>query len=245
MIRKLFSIVVSHCYYALRQRGKARGNGLANQLGGLTGDMREDCKPAFALHERHDRLFVTGADHGVAFPVTNLTARFNRGRTFGNGAPTNDLPATTLSAGVALAPFSLATKVFPKRSALRLIGVNVLVDRFMAYWQRSCNLLRTPLQIQPLSDQGSRPMIDLKSIPTLLGSLLTKNFSLPGSITSQSRVAQNLPTDCRLVTTQYLGNRLEVLSCFHKCINLITFSLAEMFVAHKVTLTWWSGKPRC
>jgi len=35
------------------------------------------------------------------------------------------------------------------------------------------------------------------------------------------------------------------MACFHRRINLITFSLAEMFVAHQVTLTWRSGNLRC
>ena len=245
MIRKFFSIIVSHCSDTLRQRSQACNDGLADQVRGFAGDMREDCKPAFALHERHDRLFVARTNHGVAFPVTDLTACFNRSRTFGNGAPTNDLSATTLSAGVALTPLFLTTKVFPKRPALCLISVDVLVNRFVANGQRGRDLLGTPLQIQPLSNQFARHRINLQSIAARLCSLLTKNLSLSGSITSQTRVTQNLPTDCRLMSTQYLGNRLEVLSCFHKGINLITFSLAEMFIAHKVTLTWRSGSLRC
>lgn len=237
MIRKLFSIVVSHCYDVLRRRGKARDDGLANQVGGFAGNMREDCKPAFALHERHDRLFVACTNYGIAFPVTHLTPCFNRSRTFGNGAPTNDLPAATLSAGLALAPLSLATKVFPECPSLSLVRVDVLVNRFVAHRQRGRYLFGTPLQIQPLSNQFARHRINLQSVAARLRSLLPKNLSLLGPITSQTRVTQNLPTDCRLMSTQYLGNRLGVLSCFHKCINLITFSLAEIFVAYKVTLT--------
>ena len=245
MIRKLFSVIVNHCSDALRQGSQAYNDGLADQVGSFAGDVREDYKPAFALHERDNYLFVAGTDHCVAFPVTDLTAYFNRRRTFGNGAPTNDLPATTLSAGVALAPFSLSTKVFPKRSAMRLISVNVLVARFMAQWQRSGNLLRTPLQIQPLNDKLSGQWINLQGIAARLGSLLTNNLSLWRSIASQTRVTQNLTTECRLMSTQYLGNRLEALTNFHKCINLIAFSLAEIFIAHKVTLTWRSANLRC
>jgi hypothetical protein len=168
--------------------------------------------------------------------VTNLTARFNRSRRLSNRAPTNDLPATTLPAGVVLEQFSLATKVFPKRSALCLISVNILVDRFMAHWQRSCNLLRTPLQTQLLSDKFSRHRINLQGDAARLGSLLANNLSLSGSITSKIRVTQNLPTDCRLMSTQYLGDRLGAPSCFQKCIILIMFSLAEIFIANKVRL---------
>jgi hypothetical protein len=177
MIRKLFSIVVSHCSDARRQRSKACNDGLADQVGSFAGDVREGCKTAFALHERHDRLFVTGADYGVDLPVTDLTEFFNRSRTLGNWAPTNDLPATALSAAEALAPLSLATKVFPVRPTLSIVRIDVLVNRFVANGQPSRNLLRTPLQVQPLSDQRTCPLIDLTGIATRLGTLLTKNIS--------------------------------------------------------------------
>jgi hypothetical protein len=75
MIRKKFSIAMSHFSDELRPRGEARDDGLADQIVSFTGDGREHFKPAFALHERHDRLFTTCADHGFAFSATNLTAR--------------------------------------------------------------------------------------------------------------------------------------------------------------------------
>jgi hypothetical protein len=87
MIRKLFSIIVSHCSDALHQRSQACNDGPADQVGSFVGDMREDCKPAFALHERDNRLFVARNNHDIAFPVTDLTACFNISRAFGNGAP--------------------------------------------------------------------------------------------------------------------------------------------------------------
>lgn len=37
----------------------------------------------------------------------------------------------------------------------------------------------------------------------------------------------------RSVSTQYLGNRLEFFSCFHKCINLITLSFTETYTANR------------
>ena len=151
MLSKLFSIVLIHCSDALRQRNKTCDDGLADLVESFAGNMREGCKPAFALHERDICLFVARTDRGIAYPLIHRTARCNRGRSFGNGASTNDLVATTLSAGLELAPFLMAMKVFPKRSALCHNSVSVLVDRFMAPWQRNCNLLESPLQDQPFS----------------------------------------------------------------------------------------------
>ena len=66
MIRKLFSIVISHCSDALRQWGEACDDGLTDQVGSFAGDVREDCKPVFAINERNDRLLVARSDLGVA-----------------------------------------------------------------------------------------------------------------------------------------------------------------------------------
>ena len=60
--------------------------------------------------------------------------------------------------------------------------------------------------------------------------------------TENGDVVISIVTNRRIVTTQQLGNLRGLMSCFHKRLNLITFSLAKMFVAHKVTLTGWSKK---
>lgn len=145
--------------------------------------------------------------------------------------PANDLTTTVLSSNIALAPFLLAAKLFPKRAALSFVRVYMPVNCFVADKQESCNLLRTPLELRCLTTR-SRLWINLKDIMARLRTCLTKQISLSGSITSQARITQNLSADCRLMPTQYLGNRLKVLSCFHKGGNLITFSLAKMFIDH-------------
>ena len=163
----------------------------------------------------------------------------------GNGPSTNDLPATLSPTGVTFALLFLATKVFPKRPALGLISVDMLVNRFVANRQRGCDLLRTPLQLQSLSNQRLSNFVDTTSISTRFGSFAVTLVGLLRPVTAITCVARKLPADRLLVSPQQLGNLGGQMSCFHKRINLITFSLAEMFVAHKVTLTWRSGNLRC
>lgn len=245
MISKLFAIIVGHCFDTVGQRLKTRDDCLTDQVGRFAGDVGEDCKSTFAFNQRHDGLFMTRPDNRIAFPVTYLTAGFNRSRTLGNGAPANDLPPTAFAAGIAFTPFLLATQMFPQRTALSLVCVNMLVNRFVTNRQGSCNLLRAPLKFELLSDLGSRSWINLKGVAARLRSFLAKQIRLSRAITAQTRITSDFPTDSRLMPTQYLRNGLDALFRFHKCINLITFSLAEMFVAHKVTLTWRSGNLRC
>lgn len=245
MICELFSIVLSHCSGARSQRGETCDDSLAYELRGFASDVREDYIPTFVLHECNNRLFMACANHCVPFPVTKLATRLNKNRTFGNGVATNELPAKIFPAGVALTSPFLATQLYPKRPALSFIRVGVLVNRLVGSGQQGCNLLRTPLQIQALSHQFSRQRMKLQGSTAALSSLLANTLSLARSVASQTSVARNLSTVCRLVSTQNLGNRLEALSCYHDSIKLIMFSLAEMFIGHKLTLTWRSRNLRC
>ena len=201
---------------------------------------------ALIVGHRQAALGVNSVQHcAETLPGAHLTASLNRGWTLRNGAPTNDLPATLSPSGVTFTLLFLATKLFPKRPALGLISVDMLVNRFVANRQRGGDLLGAPLQTQPLSNQRPGSFIDTTSITTRLASLLVTLVSLLGSVTAITCVARKLPADRRLVSTQQFGNLDGQMSCFHKRINLLTFSLAEMFVAHKVTLTWRSGNLRC
>jgi hypothetical protein len=56
--------------------------------------------------------------------------------------------------------------------------------------------------------------------------------SLLRAVTARTSVTDKLPTDGNLVPVQYLGYLRLIVSGFHKGVNLISFSLAEMFVGH-------------
>lgn len=141
--------------------------------------------------------------------------------------------------------FFLVPKVFPKRATLSLVGVKILVNYFVSDRQECSKLIRTPLEFETLNDLSSSSWINLKDVTDRLGSFSTNKIGLSGAVEPQTRVAQNLPTDCRLVSHQYLDNSLVVLSYFHECVNLILFRFAKMFISLKVTLTWKSGYLKC
>ena len=54
-----------------------------------------------------------------------------------------------------------------------------------------------------------------------------------GAVTPGDSVATQLPTDGGLMPGQQLGDLRLILPGFHKGMNMISFSLAEMFVGHK------------
>ena len=57
--------------------------------------------------------------------------------------------------------------------------------------------------------------------------------SLLGAVTPRASVTAQLPTDGGLASVQHLGYLRLIVSSFHEGVNLISSSLAEMFVGHK------------
>jgi hypothetical protein len=70
-------------------------------------------------------------------------------------------------------------------------------------------------------------------VATVLPSIGRHLASLLGSITPRASITTQLPTDGGLVPIQQFGYFRLIVSGFHKGVNLISFSLAEVFVGHK------------
>ena len=57
-------------------------------------------------------------------------------------------------------------------------------------------------------------------------------MSLAGPVAFQSPIPPKLPADCPWITTHYLGDLGLVMTCFLERINLVSFSLGKLRVAH-------------
>jgi len=73
-------------------------------------------------------------------------------------------------------------------------------------------------------------------IATILCSIGRLLASLFGAVAPGAAVAMQLPTDSGLVPLQQFGNLGLIVSGLHECVNLISFSLVEVFVVHKQLL---------
>ena len=71
------------------------------------------------------------------------------------------------------------------------------------------------------------------SVTTVLRALYRVFTGLLGAIASRTTVAIQLPANVGLVPIEQLGNLRLIVSSFHEGVNLISFSLAEVFVFHK------------
>jgi hypothetical protein len=115
---------------------------------------------------------------------------------------------------------------------LSLVGINMLINGFMADGQLRGNLLGAPLNAQQSTGSFTYPWLNSWSIAAVLRSIGRHLTSLLGSITPRASVAAQLPTDGGLVPVQQFGYLRLIVSGFHKSVNLISFSLAEMFIGH-------------
>ena len=126
-------------------------------------------------------------------------------------------------------------------TALRLISIDLFVNRLVADWQPTGNLLGTPLQAKTILYRVPSFWADLRRITAALRSFLCIVLRLAGTVPASSRAARQFATNGRFMPSQYLGNLILRLSCFHKRLNLITFGLAEVFIGHWASSTGRSG----
>jgi hypothetical protein len=111
-----------------------------------------------------------------------------------------------------------------RRTASCLISEDMMANCFVDNWQSSTYWLRISLQARPLKDQLESEGLYLPNFAANLVGFPTERLSLSKSITPQSRIVQNISTGRRLMSIQFLDNRLEVLFYLQMFINLITRS---------------------
>ena len=144
-----------------------------------------------------------------------------------------DLAPSVPPAGVALSLLLLAAQVLPQRAASSFVGINMLIKRLMTDWQFASNLLRAPLHAKHIGGLLTHPGGHRSGVSALLRSLGRQLTGLLGPIAFKPAVARKLPADGGLVPIQQLGDLSLIVSGFHEGVNLISFSLAEVFVFHK------------
>ena len=103
----------------------------------------------------------------------------------------------------------------------------------MADGQLARNLLWAPLKLKQQTSLLMHPHRHRAGIATILCSIGRLFASLFGTVAPRAAVATHLPVDGGLVPVQQFGNLRLIVSGLHERVNLISFSLAEVFVGHK------------
>ena len=128
---------------------------------------------------------------------------------------------------------------------MRLVCINMQVQRFMADWQFAGDLLWAPLQPQQRTGLLFHPGRKRAGVAARFRAFAGKFTGLFGSIASTPGIAAQLATDRGLVSPKQLRNLRDVVLGFHKAVNLISFNLADVFVIHRATSTCRSRSLEC
>ena len=125
---------------------------------------------------------------------------------------------------------------------MRLVCINMKVQRFMAHWQLACDLLWAPLQPQHRTGLIFHPERKRVGIAARFRAVDGKFTGLFGSVASTAPgIAAQLETDRGIVSSKQLRNLRDVVLGFHEAVNLISINLAEVFVIYRATSTCRSG----
>ncbi|HEU4855506.1 MAG TPA: hypothetical protein VFS89_09535 [Nitrosospira sp.] len=92
---------------------KQADDGIAHGLAGFMGDVRQQAEAGLTLDQADEDLFVFAADEGVAFPVADTAASFNRCWALCQWPAVRNSPAALLPAGIALSALFLAAQIAP------------------------------------------------------------------------------------------------------------------------------------
>ena len=156
-----------------------------------------------------------------------------------------DLSPAVSTTGVALSLLLLAPQVLPQGAAMRLVCINMQVQRFMANWQLAGDLLWAPLQPQQRTGLLFHPGRKGVGVAAQFGAFAGKFTSLFGSVASTPGIATQLATNRGLVSSKQSGNLRDVVPGFHKAVDLISLNLDEVLVIHRGTSTCKSGSLEC
>ena len=163
----------------------------------------------------------------------------------GQRSAVGDLSAAIPTTGVALSLLLLAAQVLPQGAAMRLVCINMQVQRFMAHWQLAGDLLGAPLKPQQRTGLLFHPWRKRVGVAAQFRAFAGKFTGLFGSVASTPGITTQLATDHELASFNQLGNLRDVVLGFHKTGNLVSFNLAEVFVIHQATSTCRSGSLEC
>jgi hypothetical protein len=139
---------------------------------------------------------------------------------------------------VALATLLLAAQVAPQGATGALIGVNALVEGFVADCglpmglQEASDLLGTPLQGELLLREGPGVLCQARGVGTGLHADVRELLSLLWPVATFASVAGKLSTDCRFATLDEHCDLALIVSGLLEDVNLIAFVSGEMCVVH-------------
>ena len=169
---------------------------------------------------------MSGADDGVALPVSQTGFARDNGRTLGNVNSIRDQAASGVLAGTSVITFSASPKTAPQVAAIAFVIPDHLVDAFMAqldalFAQPAADLLRRPAHLAQLRlDLTARRYRELAGLTSYRLPCLSLGFRLLEPIAALTTIAVNLPAHRALTDAQNFGDAFLARPTLAQRINL-------------------------
>ena len=110
---KLLTIIEGNRLDPRGDRFKPLDDGSAHLFRRFSLNLGHYCKTAFSLNQGDDGMLMRSANDGVALPMPDMGALFNRRGPFKNRASVRDLTAAIMATGIALTALFLAAQGAP------------------------------------------------------------------------------------------------------------------------------------
>ncbi len=234
---KLLAIVRRQRMHTGRKRRQQGDHGSRHGISRFGRHVRHQGIPRFPLVERHQGLLMAGTDDQISFPVTKARAPIDDSRTLLDRHLILDGSAPITTA-ITLSPDFLAAQGKVQASAQTSVGVDALVNRFVADAgltvgpQVTGNLLGAPQLTKPGLCEG--PSVCRNTAAVLSGPHAGQRelMRLFRPIAAPTTVAAKLTADRCRMSVHEAGDGALVMSGFEKDRNLVSFVSGEMCVVH-------------
>ena len=181
------------------------------------------------------------ANDGITLPVAYAAAFVNDGRALLNADAVFERAAPLLPAGVAFAAHLLAAQVAKQVPARALVGVDVLVDAFVAdtHWslqlEPSADLLGGEVQAQVAVHLAPLLCIELACIAPCALAAAGPLMRPGGLVALDTRVALELAGDGRAAAHELCGydGWGDILAT--QCVDLVSFFSGQVLVGHRAS----------
>lgn len=193
-------------------------------------DFHQSSVIALPLRQSHISLLVPGANQPIALRASNSFEYFNNSFRLADSASIKNLTSPLNPTGVTLFSVLLTPQIISKGLFSCFIRLNMLIKRFMGNW-KLCRKLLGPKLLSNADKGGFKSIrINDSGIKTTYAQLLNKSIGLLWSVPKAPFVPSNHSRIGRLALAKILGNSGAIQSLFNEAKNLISFSLAEVFI---------------
>jgi len=198
----------------------------------LVTDSHQPSISALSHLKVHNGQLLSCSNQCVRLSVFNSPAHLNICWTIADRACIDNLTSSLNPSGVSLFSLLLTPEIFSKSPSSSFIRIDMLIKLLMTNWQLCSNMLGALLLSNALNGGFKHIRINEPGLASNYGLHLSKSIGLLEWVPAVLFAPCNLCRNGGLSSAKIRGNLGAIQSFFHEAKNLISFSLAEVFIAH-------------